>query len=374
MAKIKAKEIWLTPELLQWSTFASGLLPNDSTPWARTYELLGHAEKRLKEARTDDDRADVVSILRRVLNHRLEKFKSIYLKKIILPTKPKGTIEQLEFFGIAKRGMVHKLLNIRNQIEYNDKRPPKAETCAELVEFMWYFLRSTDIYISNPIDDFEMQNYDINGKTASHCSLNFGPKNNWNNSFYGWFEDVDISFEAKPNWLRLKLVDLTSAISGADSPMQLTVTNLSGTSQTGSLNVSLTDNMGNIVTNYSQSFSVNSSAGTTLDFILSGTLPPGSYALTASLNMNGGSGQVLAGVYVVPLAPVTLGFSSMPIFTTSGLNLTLQGPVGSNYLIEASSDLVNWSPTLYFSSSNSPFYFNDLTATNYNQRFYRAIL
>jgi hypothetical protein len=163
-------------------------------------------------------------------------------------------------------------------------------------------------------------------------------------------------------------------VSGIDAPMQVTVTNFSGTSQAGVLNFSLTDNMGNAVTNFSQSFSVNASGGTSLNFIFPGTLPPGSYALTGSLNMNGGNGQVLAGVYVMPLAPVTLGFGSTPIFTTNGLDLMLQGPIGSNYLIVASSNLVQWSPTLYFSSTNSPFYFNDPTATNYNQRFYRAIL
>jgi hypothetical protein len=163
-------------------------------------------------------------------------------------------------------------------------------------------------------------------------------------------------------------------VSGLDASMRVTMTNLTSTSQTGALNISLADNKGNVVTNYSQLFSVSGSAGTNLNFILSGTLPPGSYTLTASLNMNGGSGQVLAGVYIVPLAPVMLGFGPTPIFTANGLNLMLQGPISSNYLVEASSDLVNWSPTLYFSSTNSPFYFNDPTATNYTQRFYRAIL
>jgi hypothetical protein len=212
MTKSKAKEIWLTPELLQWSVFASGILPNDSAPWARAYELLGHAEKRLSEAETDDDRADVISILRRVLNHRLEKFKTIYLTNIILPSKPKGTIEQLEFFGIARRGMVHKLLKVRNQIEYSDKKAPKNKACAELLEFMWYFLRSTDVYIATPYDHFEIQKYDQKGRTASYCPLDFGPNKNWNNSFWGWFEDAEISFEAKPNWLKIESTELKKAL------------------------------------------------------------------------------------------------------------------------------------------------------------------
>ena len=164
-------------------------------------------------------------------------------------------------------------------------------------------------------------------------------------------------------------------VSGIDSPMQVSVTNLTGTSQTGSLNILITDSMGNTVTNFSQAFSVNGLAGTNLNFALPGTLPPGSYSLTGSLNMNGGNGQVLAGVYVVPVAPITLGFGSPKPLGTNGINLTLlQGPLGSNYVFEFSTDLFNWTPFVDSTVTNLPFNFNDSTATNSGARFYRAVM
>jgi hypothetical protein len=69
-----------------------------------------------------------------------------------------------------------------------------------------------------------------------------------------------------------------------------------------------------------------------------------------------------------------LGTASPQSLNMNGLNLSLQGAIGSNYLIEASTDLISWSPILYFSTTNSPFYFTDPSATNSSMQFYRAVM
>ena len=55
-------------------------------------------------------------------------------------------------------------------------------------------------------------------------------------------------------------------------------------------------------------------------------------------------------------------------------DLMLQGPIGSNYEIDASTDLFTWLPLTNFTSTNSPFYFNVPPATNSSQQFYRALM
>jgi sugar lactone lactonase YvrE len=169
-----------------------------------------------------------------------------------------------------------------------------------------------------------------------------------------------------------------TGISGVGSLMPVTFTNLTDTSETGSLTISLTDSAGNAVTNFTESFSVAGSGSTSLEFTLPGSLPAGSYSLTGSLIINGGTGQVFAGTYVVPSPPLMLNLVSAPALTTNGFSLVLQGPVG-NYLIEASSDIsnpTNWQPILFYSTTNSPFYyyFTDPAVTNYHERFYRAVI
>jgi hypothetical protein len=54
--------------------------------------------------------------------------------------------------------------------------------------------------------------------------------------------------------------------------------------------------------------------------------------------------------------------------------LSLEGPLGFPYTVQASTDLLNWQPIGTVVSTNSPFYFSDPGATNYSQRFYRALL
>jgi len=78
--------------------------------------------------------------------------------------------------------------------------------------------------------------------------------------------------------------------------------------------------------------------------------------------------------YVAPPIPVVLGFGSAQPLTTNGFNLMLQGTIGSNYVIQASTDLVNWQTITNFVSTTSPVYFSDPAATNFSQRFYQVVM
>jgi len=71
------------------------------------------------------------------------------------------------------------------------------------------------------------------------------------------------------------------------------------------------------------------------------------------------------------VSPV-LAPGAVPPLTTNGFKLMLQGPIGSNYAIQASSNLLNWQTFTNSWSTSWLTYFNDRTATNYSQRFYRV--
>ncbi len=71
---------------------------------------------------------------------------------------------------------------------------------------------------------------------------------------------------------------------------------------------------------------------------------------------------------------ISLGFGLAQPWTANGLSLMLQGPVGSNYIIQASTDLMSWQPITNFTTTTSPFYFTDPAAANYDHRFYRGMM
>ena len=65
-----------------------------------------------------------------------------------------------------------------------------------------------------------------------------------------------------------------------------------------------------------------------------------------------------------------------PLPITSGFELLLLGPAGSNYTIQATTSLhpVHWTALTNFTTTHTSFYFTDTGATNQANRFYRAYL
>jgi sugar lactone lactonase YvrE len=54
--------------------------------------------------------------------------------------------------------------------------------------------------------------------------------------------------------------------------------------------------------------------------------------------------------------------------------LAFYGLMGSNYMIQTSTNLIDWQLFTNFTGSNLLFYFDDPAATNFNRRFYRSVL
>lgn len=90
----------------------------------------------------------------------------------------------------------------------------------------------------------------------------------------------------------------------------------------------------------------------------------GSWVL--AVDQSGGLPVVLCTITATN-TPIRLGCS----WATNICNLILQGPVGSNYVIQVSTNLSSWGPLTNFITTSSPFYFKDSAATN-KYRFYRA--
>jgi len=112
----------------------------------------------------------------------------------------------------------------------------------------------------------------------------------------------------------------------------------------------------------------------TYRFQLPGTVSSGLYTLSFRLDSFNNSSSIavtnVATGFVGVTQPITLGIS----LTNGAPLLQLTAATNFNYLIQSSTNLVDWTPTALLLNTNGTAQFTDSSLTNSRARFYRALL
>ena len=113
----------------------------------------------------------------------------------------------------------------------------------------------------------------------------------------------------------------------------------------------------------------------TYRFTLPSTVASGIYTLSFRLDSFENSSSIavtnVATGFVGVTQPITLGVS---LDTNGAPILQLTGASGFNYLVQSSTNLVNWTPAALLLNTNGTVLFADPAATNSGARFYRALM
>jgi|CXWL01.1.fsa_nt_gi hypothetical protein len=141
-------KLWLSPEVLAWLPFVETWTSHEGIAWRRPYDHWGHAEGLLRDVKTEFHRTDVIVSLKRSVDGRVRALnEACHFRKAPFPDLPEGRLEQLAFFGIVQPALLGRLLDIRNRVEHQDAEPPTIAACADFIDMVWYFLRSTDFLV-----------------------------------------------------------------------------------------------------------------------------------------------------------------------------------------------------------------------------------
>ena len=199
-------DLWISNKVLDWKACESSS-SSDLNMGERAYGILDHALTILNNHSSPLYMVDVVTTLKRAVNHRLKTLNKIYeFDTIPINSKPIGLLRQLEFFGIIKPLMLQELLKIRNDVEHNDRTPPKKIYCQKLYEFVWYFLRSTDVIASKKVESMSLL---PSGKLAEDCiywiAVTMNAKSIWKINMSGWFHANLLFAVDKNNTFRLNV-------------------------------------------------------------------------------------------------------------------------------------------------------------------------
>jgi hypothetical protein len=200
---LKQNSLWLSPEVLQWPNFSGGGAEPHVSLRSRSYEIWNHAEQRLREASSDLQLVDVITTLKRSVDHRMRVLDGIYsFDSIPIKGKPSELLSLLEFLEIVRPLMFRNLLEIRNAVEHEDAPPPDKKTSQVLLEFVWYFLRSTDRMLQLVSDQIGFHPADSN-EGDYWLEVGYGPSKDWNPKLRGFVPRDLVSTQAVDDWIFL---------------------------------------------------------------------------------------------------------------------------------------------------------------------------
>src|SRR5205807_9798355 len=119
---------WLSDSVFDWEYEIDSWRFNRKSSVHRAYEYWEHARNLLGSAATQFQLADAVANLKRAINQRLKAIETAYsLRSFTLPNRPTGYLEILESVGLVRPALLKYLLDVRNAIEHEDKRPPSVK-------------------------------------------------------------------------------------------------------------------------------------------------------------------------------------------------------------------------------------------------------
>lgn len=105
----------------------------------------------------------------------------------------------LELLGIVRPLMFSNLLEIRNAVEHQDAPPPDKRSCQIFLEFVWYFLRSTDRILQLVSNEIHFSR--SRDETSHWLELKYGPSEGWNPTLRGWVGPDLISTDSRSDWI-----------------------------------------------------------------------------------------------------------------------------------------------------------------------------
>jgi hypothetical protein len=92
--------------------------------------------------------------------------------------------------------MLREVSEVRNLLEHHYKSPPPQRRCLELIEFAWYFLRSTDALSTSVLSDFVLHPNSAAADEDEWVEVTYGPETDWKCTVRGWVPAAYLSRSA----------------------------------------------------------------------------------------------------------------------------------------------------------------------------------
>lgn len=139
---------FISQEIFNWNNISSTEHYNGENI-KECYDYLNHAESLIVDFKDKFHIQDSIRNLKIVVDKRIKQIERVYDFKSYFPKQ--HILETYKRLGIIKGLVIRKLFTIRNDIEHNELDYSDIEQCHDLLDTVWYFLKSTDelVYTAN---------------------------------------------------------------------------------------------------------------------------------------------------------------------------------------------------------------------------------
>ncbi|MCI2959287.1 hypothetical protein MN032_16490 [Agromyces atrinae] len=190
-------EVSIAPAWEDWYAEAESWTMVDDDTASRAYKLWNFAAD-LNDGSIDDvGRGTVVQKLWNAVDHRIRSLHEIYclnvVKSLLGLPRTSASLDTLHHLGVVRPLILKNLRVVRNRVEHQDRGAPDANECSNLVDSVWYFLRSTDYLVVQKLNTYTLRSgMAVQGSTEQEEFASISVSADWGMRMSGWFREQDI--------------------------------------------------------------------------------------------------------------------------------------------------------------------------------------
>jgi len=195
---------YISAEILDWNFSLYKTKLRKKHKFNQPYELLEHAETLLQFDDANFDHVKCFDKIQSAIQQRADMiYKKYFIEALHYDGKPDGYFNVLQDCGFIKPRMNEKLAQLISQKEQHNVSLLSKEQYGELLETVWYFLKSTDGFLYHKIDNIILRpnaSQNISDKYWLELEIKHSIQDI---SFRGWVPKNFLSNESTENSLNL---------------------------------------------------------------------------------------------------------------------------------------------------------------------------
>lgn len=181
-----------------WFAEAESSIILDDQTASRAYKLWNFAADLNAQSIDDVGRGTVVQKLWNAVDHRIRALHTIYHLNVVrsLLGLPRSTtsLDVLRHLGVIRPLILKNLKSVRNRVEHQDRDAPNELECNNLVDSVWYFLRSTDYLVLEKLQTYTLRSgMTVQGYAEREEFISISVSDDWNMRLYGWFREENVA-------------------------------------------------------------------------------------------------------------------------------------------------------------------------------------